>query len=332
MKFSEICEKLKSGEFTIDKCGHHVNNPLEYVLRKYNHMVENANGANDGKWTAFDSDKGNTEEEKSANRDKTMRDIYQRDLDRECEVESDADKSPMTFIGGGLESYCFHCGKRMNYSFNGMGFSINMKFDDSLGKYGKFVYSERCELENPKPYKVKIDVAENLVFANWFANSDGNKDDCPEGERYTEKYDLNAMLGRLNIAKWKAENQNIAYAQIGSCGSTAIWYNKDKNHGYITTAWFSESDEFYNEKTKKYDIPKFLKGYKEIGRTEVGVWRVEMGDTSRVDMNQLYKRFRRDEYTILQDTPKGTWEFTSYGDVEHEKYEGILAEFKLLTK
>lgn len=329
MKFSEICEKIRSGEFTIDQCGHTTNDLKRNVIERYERMVANAAGANDGKWGSITEGKAEDPEKVNAE----MRSFYQRDLDREFKpadlTEEDDRRIDYVFH---CEDYCFSCGETLHYSFNGNGLSLNIRFnnnkkikDEKYGKlfggYGAFEFYN-CEYQNREALSLNIQTTGKLIFANWFPEF---SDDCPEGKKYTTEYSLNSLRGRINIAEWKAKNQNIFYTQVGSCGCTNIWINKPRNHGFITVGYLEDDEEV-----------EFLKDYKCVGRTDVAVWRVEVADYSKVDLNELKKRDWKingahSDVTAIK-VPKGEWKFTSHYDVNHPLHEGILAEFTHISK
>lgn len=327
MKFSDICKKIKSDEFTIDNCGHNCNDLKEHLLDYYNRHVEYANGAGDGKW--------NKSNDKNKVSDKEMREFYRRDLDRDYNIPKISER--LDWISQ-FESFCFACGENVHFTFNGKGISANVVFDrEAINKNikhkwlrkGQFVIKNQCDYAKLPPLTVEIDISDKLVFANWFPDFQG---DCPKEDEFTTPYSLNAVRGRINIAKWKAANQNIAYTQVGGCGRTAIWMNKERNKGYITSGYFGESDEFWNEEKKKYMLPSFLKGFEEVGNTDVSVWRVEMADSAKIDINKLKEKWDTEgtytEAAIIK-VPKGKWSLTSHYDVYHKLHKDILAEIKL---
>lgn len=319
MKFSTICEKIKSGEFSIDNCGHKTNDLKGNLLRRYHRAVENAAGANDGKW------KG-----KAENIDLRMRAYYQKDLDWEYSVNTKGGEPEYVF---GNEEHCFCCGETLFYTFNGNGLSLNVRYNNDkkienptgadinlFGGTGSFeIYN--CEYSDLTPLSVDIEVSDKLAFANWFPCHDA---DSPEGDKYIGDFDLCSVRGRRGVAKWKAENQNIAYTQTDSCGGTSIWMNKGRTHGYITKGYIGEDDE---ETTSL----EFLKDYEKVGQTDVAVWRVEMADSAKVDIDKVKERWRIDgdyPHAAVVKVPTGKWAMTTHYDVRHSLSDGILAEIR----
>lgn len=322
MKLRDICEKLKAGEIEIDTCGHQTNDLKENILDRYQHSLENENGAADGKWTLYD---GKTMEETN----EQMRALYTRELDYDYDSTRETNKQDVECISH-WEDYCFCCGERLRYSFDGKKLNLNVRFV-SGAKFGMGRYQYyNCEWNTNIPHTVEINVTDKLIFANWMVGTDA---DAPEGKEYSHEFELNCLRGKINIANWKAANQNIAYTQTGSCGSTSIWMNAKKDHGYICEGYIDEREDLYNEETEEYDLPEFLKGYKKIGRTDVAVWRVEMSDIASVDVEAIKKKWRTSgQYSdaVITTAKKGRWSLTSHYEVIHPLSKGILAEIRLI--
>jgi len=300
MKFSDICERLKTGEFTVNNCGHKVNDPLPYILGNYEKVIANANGANDGNW-----DKEGKYPDK--NWDADMREYYQRELDMDYPI-SVSGMPEYLFRPDGKK--CFCCGEDLKFPFNGKGLSLNVRYND---KANHFEFLDSCECANLTPLTVDIDITDKLVLANWMPDY---REDTYEDEKYSREYDLNSAFGRRNIAIWKAQHQNVGYTQTGSCGSVYIWLNKDKTQGFLTS--------YVDELDEKNSCP-FLKGYKNVGMTDVAVWRVEMADTAKINLETLKQKH---SVVVVVKVPKGKWALTSYYDIKHKLGPDILAEIK----
>ena len=93
-------------------------------------------------------------------------------------------------------------------------------------------------------------------------------------------------------------------------------------------------DENYDEVTKKYNLPKFLKGYKNVGETDVTVWRVEMADSAKINLKKLKEKWDYEgkyaDSAVLK-VPTGKWSLTSYYDTRHKDSNEILAEIRLVN-
>ena len=306
MKVLEVLELFKSGEISLDLCGHIYRDDLkDKIIENTEHQISYANGANDNKWNSIE--RGEDPEKVNAD----MRQFYQRRLDDEV-VENEHCFGLSEII----KIHCFCCGEDVHPTLSGNILKFNCCFtrsDDSSKRRYYYDVDYNCPLEYGLPLKGVINISEKMVLANFIPTK---KADCPEDENRYDSYSLNNYLGRKNITEWKAKAQNVAYGQTGSCGSTTVWLNENKNHVIISEHWWDEEDK-----------PKELEGFKDIGTTEVAVWRFEATDTATTDMvecKKVWKEMNHD-YVIAKVKP-GKWEFTTYYDQEGK----ILAELKLV--
>lgn len=305
MKYREILEKIKSGEFTINKCGHRLNVDEDYLVERYEDTIKLAAGSNDGKWSKGVTDEG-------------MREMYARELDWECEIDE--------MINRTREFQCFACGETMALSFNGSGLSANKVFRSNPTDWRKSDYfTLDCQWENRGPYSIDINITSGeMILCNWMLGDDEERlGDCKKEDNYTPEFSLNAESGRFGIANFKSANQNIGYTQTDSCGSVRVFCNRKRNPTHLFLAsYFDEEDE-----------PKCMDGFKGVGRVDICVWRVEVTDVKNplISLDKIKEKWNTTgDYTdaAILKVPNGKWTMTSYYDRLHSESNSILAEIK----
>lgn len=314
MIFSEILKKVEAGEITLDCYGHRVNDPLERLARHYHNLLDGANGGKDGQWNLREDE---TMEEINAR----MREHYQRHLDFNFEEGDEIFETP--------EVYCFKCGMNHHWVYDGDKLSLRCHFQRDDSKWGgKLVnVQDRCPLEKPSPMVTRITTSGTLVFTNFF-----RCEDCEKEDKYTEKWSINGLQGRMKIAEWKAKNQNIAYGQLSNM-SFGVFVNEAGDSIIIGDPYVADSfldnltDEEYEEYEKNgpsYEKLSEIEGHKMIGSVCCDVWRWEASD--KETLGPLYDELLNRDYKadrVEYKCQPGTWEVTHFFDLMRE---GIIEE------
>lgn len=321
MKLREICEKLRSGEMTLDYAGHRIGFTLEKFLERYDDAVQLSNGSNDGKWK-YDID---TPEEK-LKIDTDMRNFYTRDLDRDIKQE---DHLRYRLICD--HRTCFGCGEALHWVLTGNKLQLrNYCAEDSDSRFGIKLVNHPidyvCPYANPSPFIGKIKVCSSLVIANYFKL----EEDCPKEESFSEKYSLNNVAGRYNIAKYK-ESKNIAYGQMGNM-SIGVYLNKEKTSIIIGPSYhYAEYQEYETEEEYEKAINKpMFDGYEQVGLICLDVWRWEATDLKTLGDKSKYID-KGNSVTLKVKT--GDWTFQHNYDIirqtDEDKFDYIFARLDL---
>jgi hypothetical protein len=335
MNVREIGELIKAGKITIDDCGHSVNDTTERFIGRYDDIVANSLGANDGKWQG--SNDNRTPEEWDAR----MREFHNRMLDLTVEIDDS--------IGSEWKSYCFGCGQELGLVYNGDRLTLRYYYSNEAstplrtGKIlkGGFVnhpLDYRCPYENPQPFTGKIAVADKLVFANFFRSVE----DCPEDEKYGHEYDLNCLRGRENITKYKSA-RNVAYGQMGNM-SVAIFVNDAKDSIIVGNAYMDDylwnkltpeeqevKEKEYESRTDEEELEDednvSINGHKFAGRICLDVWRWEAADMLTI-ANDMARIKEDDRDHVIVDAKQGIWSFEQLFHRRSSDDEMIYATLK----
>lgn len=323
----QLAEKFEKNEIKIILHGHFAENQNDWMkeqikedyLRDFNHKKDGANGKFDGTW---DSIKKSTDKKKVEKTNKEMRDFYKMDLEHPL-----TKYERIASMSDGKK--CSACGKTYdivlideNTVSIGPGYGMKEEGDLSLD----------CEFASGLPHTSgTINVSGGkLVFANFFP-SPSLREDTPEGKKYSDEYNLCYHSGRRKITQWKAENQNVAYGQMGNM-SLSVWANSKKDRIILTEA--------YIDSKKKIAALKKM-GMRKVGKEiSLAVWRWESTDITTVEKSEGkdIKTFIKDmakDYrdVVVVPVKNGKWKFDHFYDTtpepEDENELFIYAELKL---
>lgn len=316
MKVREICEKVRSGEITLDYAGHRVGIDKEELLKRFDDNVNLGNGSNDGKWQSIekpdDKDKRTPEEINAS-----MRDFYNRHLDFEIEQED-------TLRWGGLHDHrvCYNCGQYLHWTLTGEKLRLRNHYEEDPKHKRGYDWVNHpadyvCPLQEPKPFVGEIKVESQLLLANFFRSIE----DTPQGKEYGEEYSLETMAGRIERAKYKASH-NVAYGQMGNT-TVGIYINEAKD-SIIVGRWHDEDDRYA--------------GYVQVGDISLDVWRWEATDLNTVVKSGVTLEALEEDHKyrglIVLDVPHGVWKFTHNYDIirrldNEAEFDGIYAKLEL---
>jgi len=306
VKFQEIATRVKSGEITLDSCGHLISKKIkEDFIKNFEDLVESANGSNDEKWIVRE---GETMEERNLE----MREFYQRMLDREI-------KENKSLVSSEKEN-CFGCGEKLQWIFNANKLTLREFYNKEIqnpnrkskGDFDAHSLDYRCPYEHPKPFVGEIKVSSRLIFANFFRQIE----DSPEDKRYTEFWSLNNLVGRENITKHKCK-KNVAYGQMSNM-SIGIYVNENKDSIIVgpdcNPAEYKkyDSDEEYEAACDK----SVFEGYQLVDTICLDVWRWEATDLDTIgekNYNTLVED-QRSSGLVEINAKHGIWKFEHFFD------------------
>jgi len=315
MNVTEIIDKVKSGEITLDDCGHCANPYKDQLIEWRDRMTANANGANDGKWKGV-GDKDKTEEEVKE-LDARMRDSCRKMVEAEIR-----EGEPLDYMGG--ERYCFNCGRDYRYVWTNGKLELRHWWDPNkkperpspFGGNGEHTVDENnCEFEEQKPFTGKIAVPSGeLVFTNCFRHLP----ELPDDVNYGPTYCLNSYAGRYRLSQWMLDNQKIAYGQMGNM-SLAVYVNDAGTEIILGNSYLADnlaeklSEEAYNKLTKAdwKKLEEIKPGFKKLGDICLDVWRWEAMDSKLAKVDA-------DDDNVVAKVGAGDWEFTHYYDCAKE--------------
>ncbi len=320
MKFREVAERVKSGEITLDECGHRTNATVERFVERYEQTLANSNGASDGKWNMDRRNGVKTIEEVNAD----MRDFYKRRLDNDCEDEK---TSYCSFSCLGDGEYCFGCGEQLQWVLSGNKLMLKQYFDGN-----DLAIAPECEYAVIKPFTGSIQIQSRMIFANFFPGEDE-----PEGKRYSDEWSLNCLHGRKNIMDFKSKNLNVAYGQMGNM-SIGIFVHPskesiiigDQNVGEHRSEGMTDAEW----EASDFDELSVIEDHKLIGRIGLDVWRWEATDVKTLGDNyqQVLDNFReRCQEVVEVDAAHGTWDFEHFYEMFRmsDDYNPIYARLQL---
>lgn len=304
MRVRDICEKLRSGEMTLDYAGHIISIDLDTMIEMYDNDVEVSNGSMDNKWNSLKDE--DVTPEKIAETNQRMRDFYKKNLD--FEIEQDG-----SFHWGRIHDHqvCHNCGEHLNWTLTGDKLQLR-------NRWGEYNFENHpvdyiCPLSDLKPFVSEIKIESDLVVANYFEFIP----DIFTDREYSHEYSLNHLAGRIRRAEYKA-TKNVAYGQMGNM-SIGVYLNEAKD-SVIIGNWDDKKYEDDEEGVDRYP------GYKMVGEISLGVWRWEATDLNTIlshgkTLEDVKKDFPRDN-VIVCDVVHGTWTFQhNYDVMRHRDYD-----------
>lgn len=328
MKFHEIGQKIKSGEITLDSCGHQISTHRT-LIDIYNDIVANANGAGDNKWRVC-------EDESKSDINLRMRKFYQGHLDQDYH-----DEDTIHFPFAHSEK-CFGCGENLSWIFNGDRLTLREFYNPdkprkrpdlfgSMGDFDRYPLDYRCPYEHPKPFCGSIKVTSPLVFVNFFRNSE----DAPSDVQYSDEWSLSYLRGRENITRHKC-SQNIAYGQMDNM-SIGVYVNSTKDvviigPAYHPVEWDPESHEMTDEEYKTALSKPLFDDFEMVGTIDLRVWRWEATDLNTIGIEN-YDALKEDQdcYGVVEiDVQHGAWNFEHYFDRLNEKTDHCYSKLYLV--
>jgi hypothetical protein len=313
MTFQEVCEGIKAGIVTFDTCGHQVNNSYqEDLLQHYQHALENAAGAKDGKWNLCDN-------ENMAVINAKMREFYEHDLKFEWKEDQKA-------IGMPPEVYCCACGHRLHWVRNGQVLALRQYWNGE--RHLNYPSDYRCPFEHAQPTRGEIRIKSQMVLANFFTHVR----DEPEDEEHSDKWNLNSLLGRTNITRYKAE-RNVAYGQMGNM-SVGIYVHPERKSVIIGDAYILDRrcdgmTEAEYDAADHVSLSK-IEDHEWAGQFSLCVWRWEATDMVALgeEFHQIaLERFGENNVVVL-DVPHGRWSFEHYYDTDTSPDKAIYARLR----
>ena len=197
-------------------------------------------------------------------------------------------------IIGGVEMYCFECGRNLPYVLkDSKTISLGLTWEQEKNNE----MDNTCPMKDKgKSFSFEIKVTSGkLVFANYFddrkTDDQGNKVEIFEPEdRWSDKWSLNSALGRMNITRHYAEQHNIAYAQMGNM-SIAVFVNK-------------AHDGIIIGDTERRRIQK----HTYVDEISLSVWRWMATDLAVLEKHGIAPG----EESIVLDVPNGIYRVTNY--------------------
>lgn len=320
MKVREICNKLRSGEITLDYAGHKVTQTKEILLERFDDNVELAGGSNDGKWRS--ANEPECTPEKIAETNASMRSFYQMSIDREI-----AQEESLRYVHLGDHWECHCCGEHLHWTLTGDKLQLRNYIVSDKTKPCGIDFVNRpvdyvCPWGVPKPIVGEIKVASRLLLANFF-----RFEDTPDGDKWSDKYSLSTLSGRNEIAQYKAKEQNIAYGQMGNT-SVGVYVNDAKDSVIIgPNCHPAEYGEYETNAEYKaaVDAPIFP-GYTKVGEISLEVWRWEATELNTV--GDKYEELKERDLVEI-DVQHGDWVFQHNYDVIRQLEDG-KAEFEYI--
>lgn len=226
---------------------------------------------------------------------------------------------------GALEYECHNCGK-LHYAYMKDKNTVSLAQPILKAQSMEFEFdkSTPCEFANGfVPTKTSVIFPTgNLTFVNHF----GEYPETPEGKEYDDEFSLNNLRGRINIAKYLA-NENIGYGQVGNT-SIQIFVSKDRKHIRICEHAQDFIDdtkymiEKYPDKVTEADRIKLkqtialIEGYEYIGSISLGVWRWMVADNATIKDKELKINNNQDHSDSVEcKVQPGKWNIIHYYDI-----------------
>jgi hypothetical protein len=152
MKIREICEKVKSGEITVNLAGHSLNFDTAKLIEVYDLTVAKENGLFDGQWK--DSS------------DEQMRKFFTSQLD----LELDGDRFYLNAINDRYHIQCNNCGNLLHFTLQGNQLILNQFYNENTNKIEKQL-KETCDYSQVNPFCGNLSVKGKLIITNYFSFS-----------------------------------------------------------------------------------------------------------------------------------------------------------------
>lgn len=304
MKYSELCEKIKIGEITVNYNGHRIG--FRGFMERYEDYFADANGANDGKWSIRD---GKTMEEVNAE----MREFNQSYLNRTIHPNQ-------LFRIISEDNNCFNCGHRLYWVWDGDKiWSLQGEWEPNKNNWRDkgtdIINSGFCEYAINQPYGGEISINSKLLFTNYF-----NQPDTPDKMEYNDLWSLNNYCGRVRRAEYKAKNYNTAYGQLGNM-SIGIFVHPNKNSIILGDKYIADKYIEKLPKQNKFDWQalSIIEDHKLVGEICCEVWRWEATDILTLGEDK-YKALKDNSCDLVEvEVNHGKWRFETSYDREKDE-------------
>lgn len=310
MKIREIYEAVLSGKMELDYNGHEESFYTKIRMKdRYEDDVASSEGSHDGKWNSQPNETQTTEEINAR-----MRNFYKQRLDYNFE------NGEIIRYGSLPDMECSSCGKRLWWKLQDDKLVLDGIFNGKINKYGNYIAEgKRCDFENKKFLSNSINIGSPIIFANFFCFEDCSKDN----EGY---WNLNYLSDREKITHYKAENQNIAYGQMGNM-SVGIYLSKDSKTIIVSSPYLQDYLEDGLDNIE--EIKNILDNYEYKGSICLEMWRWEASDLNTISQKTVDKlKKERNMDIVMFDVPHGVWNFEHYYYVKNDD-SLIYSKFKL---
>lgn len=315
MTFRDICAKLKTGEMTFDPCGHPLSSHYhERFIERFDEMVANEGGANDGKWNSL------KDGEDPAETNARMREFYSKKLNHDV-----AEDESLEWCIENEE--CRGCGIQLKWVLNGNRLTLRSYFagDD----FKLYAPDYLCRFAVPKPTTGEIAVSSKLIFANFFRLIE----DCDKKDEHTPPWSLSHASGREKITAYKAE-RNVAYGQMGNM-SVGIFLHPDRKSIIVGDQYVAERlmEDMTEDQIEQADHEALsvIDGHKLVGSIILDVWRWEATDFNTLGAAE-YKKVKKENKNrglVEVEVEHGVWKFEHFYDTSTSPNESIYARLTL---
>ena len=310
MKIREVCEKVKSGDISINLAGHSLNFDAAKLIELYDLTVAKENGLFDGQWKDCS--------------DEQMRKFFTSQLD----LELYEDRFYLNAINDRYHIQCHNCGNLLYFTLQDNQLVLNQFYNENTNKIEKQL-GEMCDYAQTKPFSGIMKVEGKLLFANYFLKEKSKKyPNHPENDNKYFYWSLNSIAGQQRVAKFKLEEYNIAVGQMSNM-SIGIYLSLDKKSVIVGPDTHPaeyleyENDKDYYDAINKPLFPK----YELIGNLCLDVWRYEATDTTSIGNNiELLEDY------IEVDVLNGKWKFEhNFTSIDNEDETGcVYSKFDLV--
>jgi hypothetical protein len=260
---------------------------------------------------------------------KDVRDFYFMSItDTDLKYFFDKDLSQRNNVVGGLfypGIKCRTCGQPIYFKLDEEKKTLSCSHSfDIINRKLENIEIGRCEFENIKSFKGKINVSSPLVIANYFPEFP----DCDEEDKHSDEYCLNTLTGRKNITEYKSKKLNIAYGQMGNM-AISIYLSPDKKEIILGDyGGLLDENEIVYENCKQYE------NYEFIGDISLPIWRWEASDLNTIknipSTEDEIDSTEEEIDSVIIDVPFGEWEFEHFYGITEESYDSfVYARLKL---
>ena len=212
------------------------------------------------------------------------------------------------------DSDCYCCGKKIAYVIKSPSevevCTLNFKEPRNYRDAGELNYSE-CALgtrdKRIVPYNLNFKSGK-VIFANFFLDKKGEYlFEVPKKEKYSDKYSLQTLIGRINIQQYVSKTYNSGYAQMSNM-SADVFVSKDKKTIIIGDEPYEDAK---SKKDKKFN-EEFKKNFDKLGNICMDVWRWECADQSELDKYEGHQIRQGVEVNVVP----GNYEVKHYFDAD----------------